>query len=285
MTAATARLHVGQGTKRGALTVFPVWTDADEPPLDHVTGADAYVEVSERTGSPVVGELVVTNGGPLPALLLAGELLEGGLQHRAIASSVLLAPGRRAVVPVVCVEQGRWHGGGSHGRRARHAPATVRARLEGVHAQERVWSSVRRYETVGGPSDTDSLVERMDGARHAARALTRGLRLLPGQRGLLVGVGGRAVRLDVFDSTAALAAHWSGLLESAAIESLSAPPACTPAARARALAERVERTDLVPAGPAGLARRFSSRGRPSIDAVRWRHRTLHLSAVATTEES
>src|SRR5687768_10157380 len=56
----------------------------------------------------------------------------------------------------------------------------------------------------------------------------------------------RTSRLDVFDSTAALAAHWSGLLESAAIESLTAPTVRTPAARARALAERVEQADLLP---------------------------------------
>jgi hypothetical protein len=93
------------------------------------------------------------------------------------------------------------------------------------------------------------------------------------------------VRLDVFNSTAALSAHWSGLLESAAIEALSAPSVRTPAARARALAERVERAGLVPSGPAGLARCFSRRGRLSIDAVRWRHHTLHLSAFASTEES
>jgi hypothetical protein len=28
MTLSTVRLHVGQGTTRGPLTVFPVWTDA-----------------------------------------------------------------------------------------------------------------------------------------------------------------------------------------------------------------------------------------------------------------
>ena len=58
-------LHVGQGTHVGSLSVFPVWTDAPSVSgLD--TGTAAHVQVDEREGSPVVGELVLKNQGPSP---------------------------------------------------------------------------------------------------------------------------------------------------------------------------------------------------------------------------
>jgi hypothetical protein len=99
-------LHVGYGVFAHGVTVFPVWTSAPAVRgLD--TGTAVRVTVSERSGSPVVGELVVTNTGPRPALLLGGELLEGGWQHRTLVRDLLLGRGSSRVVAVACVEQGR----------------------------------------------------------------------------------------------------------------------------------------------------------------------------------
>src|SRR4051812_7388338 len=103
MTSSTARLHVGQGTQRGPLTVFPVWTDAPTAHRGYFTGSSAPVDVAERAGSPAVDQLVLTNRGDRPVLLLAGELLEGGWQTRALTATTLLAPGMPSVERVVCV--------------------------------------------------------------------------------------------------------------------------------------------------------------------------------------
>jgi hypothetical protein len=46
-------------------------------------------------------------------------------------------------------------------------------------------------------------------------------------------------------------------------------------------AERIERTRLAPAGPAGLASRLRGGRRVSVDAVRSSDRTIHLTAVAS----
>lgn len=87
-------LHVGHGTHLGGLSVFPIWTDgAIVTGLD--TGRMARVQVDEREGSPVVGELVLKNEGAKPALLVAGELFEGGWQHRALNNDILLMPGHQ----------------------------------------------------------------------------------------------------------------------------------------------------------------------------------------------
>src|SRR3712207_5864629 len=95
-------LHVGRARLVGAVSVFPVWTE-DPAPAALDTGAAARVSVAERAGQGTVAELVVTNTGRRPALLLEGELLEGGLQHRALVGDLILAPRRSCVVEVACV--------------------------------------------------------------------------------------------------------------------------------------------------------------------------------------
>lgn len=273
------RLHVGQGTHRGSLTVFPVWTDTRSIHRGYLTGAAAPVDVAERAGSPDVGQLVLTNRGDRPVLLLAGELLEGGWQTRALTATTLLAPGTSSVERVLCVEEGRWGGDIIHARKARRAPFAVRAQFDRPDAQRAVWERVRHYDAVAGPSETGSLADRLDRTEPAARDLTRGLRPLAGQRGLLVGIGGRPAWLEVLDSERSLTEHWSALLHAATLDALGRPDVRTTGAAARSFAERVERTRHTAVAPAGLGRRLSGGTRIRVDDVRWHDRTVHLSAV------
>jgi len=127
------------------------------------TGVRARVGAAARAGSPVVGELVLTNEGPRPALLLEGELLEGGWQHRTVVQDLVLASSSSRVVDVACVEQGRWSGATGHGRRARRASASVRSafRQDEVVRQGAVWSRVGDY---GGVSLLRCQAARVSGA-------------------------------------------------------------------------------------------------------------------------
>ena len=163
MTTTMPTLHVGRGTYVGGVTVFPVWSAG--PAVDDLdTGATPWVTVAERSSAPVVAELVVTNEGPRPVLMLEGELLEGGWQHRALAHDLVLAPGAARVVEVVCVEQGRWSPSAGHARGGRRASPSVRSSLHGpaTGRQGAVWSRVARYGDVLTPSPTGSLVDHLD---------------------------------------------------------------------------------------------------------------------------
>ena len=134
MTTKTKRipeLHVGRGQQVGPLTVFPVWTGA--PAIAGlVMGLAAEVSVAEREGSPVVGELIVTNNGREPALLVEGELLEGGWQHRALTQTVLVEANSTSTLPVVCVEAGRWGGASIQRLGNKSAPVGVRRAIRGL---------------------------------------------------------------------------------------------------------------------------------------------------------
>ena len=92
-------LHVGHGITAAPVTMFPVWADALQL-RNVVTGTAARVSVTELPDGAAIPHLTVTNLGPKPALLLEGELLEGGLQTRALAFDLLIAPRTSAVVDV-----------------------------------------------------------------------------------------------------------------------------------------------------------------------------------------
>ena len=161
------RLHVGQATHLGGVSIFPIWTDAPEAPSLR-TGAHG-ITASEREGSPVVGELVLTNPSPAPVLLLAGELFEGGWQHRALNHDVVLAPGSRHIASVSCVEAGRWQGTPGQVRRSRRASILVRSAqaMSSTHERQgRVWDRVSRYDAAYGASQTSSYVDHLDRAEH-----------------------------------------------------------------------------------------------------------------------
>jgi hypothetical protein len=153
--------------------------------------------------------------------------------------------------------------------------------MDGGRAQHAVWDRVRALGSVAGPSPTDSLADRLDRTEATSRDLTRGLRPLGGQRGLLVGIGGRPAWMEVFDSARTLRAHWPALLRAATVDALSRPAVRTPAALARSLAEKVERTRLLPDGPTGLGHRFHGGDRVGVTALTWFNRTVHLTAITS----
>ncbi|GAA2199964.1 ARPP-1 family domain-containing protein [Sinomonas flava] len=242
------QLHVGIGQQFGPFTIFPVWSDTPGN-LGLTTGAHAQLQVTELAAGPQVNRLTVANTGAKPALLIEGELLEGGHQHRIAAESRILAPGEHADVPAFCVEEGRWGGPSiQHGRRARRAPLHVRAELAGLGGlsgstgdgvrtlraadQGRVWQRVGRFSA--GVSATGSLVEAYDGFDTAASGFdSASLRSTPGvlegQRGVVVGLGGRALTLELFGTSALFARHWEQFadalrFEAAHAELLAAQP-------------------------------------------------------------
>jgi hypothetical protein len=227
-------LHVGHGAAAGPVTVFPVWADA--VPLRGVTtGTAARVDVSELPDGADVQRLSVANLGSRPALLLEGELLEGGWQTRALACDLLIAPKASAVVDVACVEHGRWHGATGHARRARRVSGSVQHRLRGreTSRQHEVWDCVARFEQATGPTASGSFADHLDRLAPEDAAV----RVLPGQTGLITGVAGWPVALELFGSPSALSAHLPGILDAARLDALLAGHAePVPGRRARRLA-------------------------------------------------
>ncbi len=279
MTLTLLDLHLGKPLSRGALTIFPVWNGHAVMVPGYDVETDS-LSVSERPGSAVVGELVMRNTGRRPALVLEGELLVGGQQHRVVYRSVLVGAGQSQVLAVRCVEQGRWSGSAGHARSGRRAPLSVRAAEE----QDATWERVHRFGQRYGGSATGSLLDVTRDAGRQAASLVQGVRPLPFQSGVLLGLAGQPVQLEVYDSPRTLASLWDALLQSAALDALHLPAVATPGCRARRFLDRV---NAVPVGrhEAGVAAGVSGRSsHVRISAVVWRGRTVHAVAVNTLHE-
>jgi hypothetical protein len=85
---------------------------AHEAAIDLVTMDEALengsLRVTEMDEAGNVPELRVVNNSNRKVLLLDGEELVGAKQNRVINATILLGPESETIVPVSCVEQGRW---------------------------------------------------------------------------------------------------------------------------------------------------------------------------------
>lgn len=273
-------LHAGRGAQYGALTLFPVWADGGA-----ATGLEwdlSAVDVGEHGGGGQVNSLAAINSADKPVVLLEGDLLEGGWQTRMVARSTILGPHETADIAALCVEQGRWESGGNRSHRAagRRVSASLRAARDrayrqGEDPQHAVWHGITsRYET-SMRTATNSFADHLDRvARERSRHRERPLPAKPlaGQRGVIIGIGGRVLGMELLATPTALAKRWNGILEAARFDADTAPEAATPGQQARDFAVKVERAHVNVACQS-----------PSVLALAADQASLHLSGIAVPE--
>jgi hypothetical protein len=266
-------LHVGRGTTRGAMTVFSMWTTTGG--VGRYTTLAKHLDVNEVDGGPDVGTLMVGNTCDRPVLVLEGQLFEGGWQHRMAVKSLLVGVRQRIPVEVACVEQGRWSGERRQRSRGRRATPYVRDAARGSgDVQGEVWSRVARH-TRGTTNPTRSLVEHLDRAGDHLPDWSD-LRPLPGQSGVLIGIGGQPYVAEIFDSPHTLRRQLAAILQVAALDAQEAPGVTTPGRRARRFAERCGALRFEHVGPAGIGEEV--RGRSAYveaTSLRWEGGDVH----------
>lgn len=86
------------------------------------------VTVSEVSENGSVPELLLENTGKEKVLVMDGEQLVGAKQNRILNTTVLIAASSKVVIPVSCVEQGRWHFTGERQMRDSIAPLYAKVR-------------------------------------------------------------------------------------------------------------------------------------------------------------
>lgn len=233
-------LHVGRGVDCGSVTVFPIWTDGDA-----IRGIDwgGRGLVIDEVGGGSVPQLSVTNPTGEAQLILEGDILEGGRQDRMAGETTLVMPGQSIVIPVNCVEAGRWNAGRGHRSTNLKGAYSVReARRRAFKtapgmAQGAVWDRISRIEEgLGERSATSNFTERATARQSrivtSKEQLARGERVsdtemvnhpamlkpLAGQRGVVIAIGGEIVAAEVFASSTAFAERWEGIAIAAEID-------------------------------------------------------------------
>jgi len=248
---ALTALHVGQPAQVGPVSLFPVWTGAPlHPRRRFVTSGGVVGEVDGSAGGPTVPFLQVSNPRHRPLLLCEGTVLEGGWQTRVVSMSVLVEPGETRAVPVACVEQGRWGGGTSHGGGTRRVLAATRGALHGVargadgrarrteghERQGEVWASVERVQQRFVRSATSSYADVHAQLQPVVAVAAARTRPVPAQRGVIVGIGGHVVSMEVFEHPRLLELHWRSIVEAALMGATGQPDVVAESWRARSFA-------------------------------------------------
>jgi hypothetical protein len=104
-------LKLGRKQSYKNLTVFALLSDynvdSDYLTLDEALAKD-LIEVGEVSRGGSVPELKVVNKSDRMVLILDGEELVGAKQNRIVNTTILIAGKTTTVIPVSCVEQGRW---------------------------------------------------------------------------------------------------------------------------------------------------------------------------------
>ena len=290
-------MHVGRGQRYGNLTWFPIWTDAPVAPRDYVTGAAAGTVTVVEGANPTVGVVEVENNGDSPVLLLEGDLLEGGWQHRALTRTLLVAAHSKTTLPVVCVERGRWGGATHQVLGVNRAPAGVRSAIRGVQKSQDgtfrqsaadqgvVWSRVSDFAAANRVSEqTESLVAM----KRQLDANLAGLKLdapkaIYGMRGVLVAIGGVPLAFELFDHPDTMAERLESILDAYLPESLTKPYVECRAQKARDFVERIGILGVEATEEPGRLRNKADKY-VAAEAVIREKSLLHMSALNAAHE-
>lgn len=222
-------LRIGEPLQHRNLTIFPLGFPEDSPPAaqllqEAIEAGTAVVSETSDTGS--VPELLLRNRGEIPVLILEGEIVTGAKQNRVVNISVLAAPGAELVLPVSCVEEGRWASVSPTLSATHCAPPKLRARRNRrvqenlvdrgmpLADQGEVWQDVNEcLRSAAVDSPTASLVDGYEATRASLDGYRKDCLLPEDAAGVVVAINGKLVSMDLFDSRDTCQKVWARLSE------------------------------------------------------------------------
>jgi hypothetical protein len=286
-------VKVGERMEIGSLSVFPLFAVAGEGPA-YQTGPEAFeaglIEVSELD-PPQVPSLAVFNLAEVPLLLVEGETLLGGSQNRTMNVTVLCPPKARTIVPVSCVEAGRWGAERPVSRSRRHSPVSVRAAktasLTPLAAtgrgrrsdQGRVWEEVARQSMIHGvASGTSALEDVGDAIEDRFAEQIEELEPLADQIGVAYASGGSVLGLDLFDRPSTLAKYLKGLVAGIALDAAQGPVGKSTKVSIERFLVEIDRTDRDVGPGVGLGEELRLSGDVVGTGLSFKDILVHLAA-------
>ena len=222
------------------LGVLPLMAREDRPAgyatLDEAM-ARGWMKITEVTEAGHVPELKVENSGDTAVLIVDGEELVGAKQNRVVNLTMLIPARKTMVIPVSCVESGRWRHTSrefasaprvqyAEGRAAKmqNVTASLRSNSSRRSNQGEVWNLIaEKASRLDAPSPTSamsSMYEVHGGSiDEFVKAFTPGER----QVGAVFFINGRVAGLELFDAASTWRAISPKLVRSYAIDAIDRP--------------------------------------------------------------
>jgi hypothetical protein len=292
-------VELGDELVIGGLSVFPL-TGIRETGPAYLTGPEAFeagmIQVSELD-PPEVPFLAITNLALVPILLVEGEMLVGGDQNRTMNVTVLCPPQVRTVVPVSCVEAGRWGKRRIVSASSKHAPGSLRAaktaklepRSDAVSSrrsdQGLVWDEVERqsmaHDVFSETSALDDVQEEMED--RLAPELEK-IRTVPGQIGVICTIGEQVVGLDLFDKPATLERYLRGIVAGHALDAPVQPSSADPIRAIEHFLAQIDGTGRDTGRGVGLGEEIMLRGEVAGIGLIYENSLVHFAAFPTPDD-
>jgi hypothetical protein len=231
------RLTYGSAMTNKNLTVVPLIAsddrDTDYRTLDEAltTGWIRVTEIDHRGSVP---ELKVVNSGDAAVFLLDGEELVGAKQNRVVNLSILVSGHQEIVIPVSCVESGRWRYASNtflssprtqfaEGRAARMQQVSRAMAMAGsrVSDQGAVWSLIaEKSGRLGASSPTAAMSAIFEKVDHSLNEVVAAFPPIEHQTGAVFMIEGHVAGLDCFDASSTWRKLATKLLRGYALDAL-----------------------------------------------------------------
>jgi hypothetical protein len=301
-----SKLELGQPQTHLNLTFFPLISAGQgEGVLEYLVLGKALeaglARVREVSRGGSVPELLLVNKADLPVLVLDGEELVGAKQNRIANLTVMAPPKAKTVIPVSCVEAGRWSHTTSEfavadracfalarAAKARHVSASLRDCGNRLSDQGGVWADIAaKAERLDCLSPTQAMSEVFERHRGRIDSYVSAFSTTDEQHGALFAIDGRIAGLDLFDRADTLSALFAKLVRSYAADAFEtadqSPLSADPKA-ARAFVDRLATAtaERYPAVGLGTDIRITSDG-VSAGGLVVDDSLVHLAAFADTE--
>ncbi len=255
--------------------------------------------ITELTQGGVVPELRFDNLSEQPVLLLDGEELVGAKQNRVLNITILVGGMAKIVIPVSCVERGRWHHLSrefhsakrhmyARARAAKMAQVSMSMRASGSRRsdQSAVWEEIAaKSARMNSFSATEAMADMYEQQRDRLGGFEKAFRAVDRQVGAVFAINGRILGAELFDSAEVFAKLLNKLVGSYAMDAIEEPEANGEALDGPAVTDFLSRIqasamESFPAVGEGQDLRLHGRG-VSGGALQADGRVVHLSAFST----
>jgi hypothetical protein len=250
MNVCDTRFQLGRPLVHKNMAVYPLVSPRRHPReyiLSYEATDGGWVSVHEADRAGHATRLRVQNDAGIRVLFVEGQGLVGARQDRVVNASFLAPAGTDTIVPVSCVEQGRWAyrgsaglSGGAHGSgRIRHtlkrSVSSSLRRGRGHRASQRqVWHDVAcQQESLHVRSETKAMSDTIGVCQARVGQVSGVLDYVRGAVGMMIVVGAKTMVLDLFDNPSTCESLWDALVSACLVDALASRDRQPDTARAR----------------------------------------------------
>lgn len=234
------KLEIGETVTYRNLSITPICSDEQGSPgylvLDEALKLN-LISVTEISASGNVPELKFTNHSKQPVLLVDGEELVGAKQNRILNLTVMAPPEETIIIPVSCVEAGRWsqvseefysrgrtYFAAGRARKAAQVSDSLRMNMSRRSRQGEIWDDIaRKVDRMACHSATSEMGCLYEGHQDQVDDYLQSFSVSEKQIGAVFSIRGQVRGIELFDYPKSFAKLMPKIVRSYALDALEEP--------------------------------------------------------------